>query len=212
MRAAQQLHRGTPFSRWFPHHLDEADDDDETSPRTALRALSRDGHGQAHDLDNSNESAFQTFSTILTNSQMNQIDSAFTKLTLTPVEDMVVCSEEHAIVCRFIDACDASDNSTVVPPSEFFCKITLAAMRDPAICQDGLAYERAHIQRHFLLNGGRSPSTRRKLHCCHVFPCVALRALMREWADDASARLTNSSLGFEFRMKLAMARIRAEAG
>ena len=154
------------------------------------------------------DNAYDAFESILQQARATEIDSAFTRISLKPVESLIKCSADHLLVCRFLDVCDASTDDKFKPPRQYFCPLSLEAMRDPVVCSDGNTYEKAHIQRHIAMSGAKSPLTRENLTCSFVFPCNALRTLMAEWAQDAAKRVCGDIPCGEMRLKLATARIK----
>ena len=100
------------------------------------------------------------------------------------LEARIECSKEQLLACEVIDAADKTGEE--VPPPQFFCPLSLTAMRDPHIAEDGICYERAYIveaMRHSLL----SPITRENMCCRTTFPCAALRSIMQNWARSFNA-------------------------
>ena len=96
----------------------------------------------------------------------------------------------HALVCDLLDA--MNDDKTPCekkPPPEFFCPISLMAMRDPIVAADGHFYERA-----FFLgvvaraesegDGLLSPMTRESLGQGQIFKCVPMITMMEQWARN----------------------------
>ena len=53
------------------------------------------------------DNEYDAFEAILQQARTTEIDSAFTRISLKPVESLIKCSAEHLLVCKFIDACDA---------------------------------------------------------------------------------------------------------
>ena len=223
--------RNSVFEPWYPPRTDSAAED-RASPLQLLRSLSRDEYGpignyflsdedepiyasvrhRSHDAGayprDSSENAFDAFESILQQARATEVDSAFTRISLKPVESLIKCSADHLLVCRFLDACDATTDDKFKPPRQYFCPLSLEAIRDPVVCSDGNTYEKAYIQRHIAMSGARSPLTRENLSCSFVFPCNAIRTLMTEWAQDAAKRVCGDIPCGEMRLKLATARVK----
>lgn len=85
----------------------------------------------------------------------------------------------HESVCTYID--DTNKN----PSAEFFCPISLCAMRDPVVAPDGQMYDRASIAKQIAATmhpdgSWQSPVTRKRV-AGKLYPCKAFVRLMEEW-------------------------------
>ena len=68
-------------------------------------------------------------------------------------------------------------------PTQYLCPITQELMEDPVTTADGHAYERAAIEQ-WLGSRNTSPATGARLPHTHLIPAIALRQLIREFAEQ----------------------------
>ena len=102
--------------------------------------------------------------------------------------------------------------SSVPPPSDFLCAISLEIMKDPVIAADGHSYERANIERWFQ-HHNTSPKTGAQLSSTALIPNHTLKSVIEEWVqkqqnengDDAMVDITPSPpASFAFKSSIAV--------
>ena len=115
-------------------------------------------------------------------------------------------SKERELVCKFIDVFE----DDLKPPRQFFCPISLTAMRNPVVASDGFTYEKDLIKRHLFANEFKSPLTRATLSTtfyADLYSNTALKTMMRDWADVRSLDIVPSvsrELSLANRLELAI--------
>lgn len=107
-------------------------------------------------------------------------------------------SKEHELVCKFIDR--ANEGGGLLPPNEFFCPLSLQAMRDPACYGDGQLYDRAWIVK--AKAHGRAGATAGSLispvtnvevspEMQMLYSCKPMIGMMERWVQQAKLSLTD---------------------
>lgn len=77
-------------------------------------------------------------------------------------------------------------------PSAFVCSITMEPMHDPAVCEDGMSYERMAIER-WLATHNTSPNTGRELSTKKLTPNIAPRIAICSLEQGAATSPTRGS-------------------
>jgi hypothetical protein len=84
------------------------------------------------------------------------------------------CSKEREAVCAFIDAWKDA-------PNEFYCPITLQAMRIPVVAADGHSYDKNAIIAHYRNKPYNSPIMNAPVNSEALFPNYCVASLMESW-------------------------------
>ncbi len=69
------------------------------------------------------------------------------------------------------------------PPLALCCPISLQLMQDPVLAEDGVTYDRVHLQR-WIQAGNGSPVTRQLLRVERLVSNRAVRDLIDLWKND----------------------------
>ena len=94
--------------------------------------------------------------------------------------------EDAAAVADFLDLLSEVDFLNVPkPPHEFFCPITLQALRDPVVDSCGTTYERRAITKH-LASSTLSPLTKQPVSSFALHFNRALRQCAERWASETA--------------------------
>ena len=124
-------------------------------------------------------------------------------------------TEEREVVCKLIDLVSdihikilevghtwgANKSVPCNPSSNFFCPITLHALRQPCVMSDGWTYEAATISR-WVESSDISPLTHTTLSSKSMFTNRALCSIMDVWPEENLFVLINGcNISFECRTR-----------
>lgn len=114
-------------------------------------------------------------------------------------------SELHELICVALD--ESERVFCITAPSEFFCPLSLHALRDPVVASDGHFYERLYIRKH--IDGGKafptSPLTNEPFQSSKIFPCFSIKSLMELWVVDKLGVRAGDSVAATLRTRIALA-------